>query len=76
MRGPRGPKGPYSEETTETEEEPHNTFYGEVHTASPDYQSLPQCIKASVTAKDYLWMGDYARQRLIKDMTEPEGTED
>ena len=73
MRGPRGPKGPYSEETTETEEEPHHTFYGEVH---PDYPSLPQCIKATITAKEYLWMGDYARQRLVKDMTEPEGTED
>ena len=73
MRGPIGPIGPYSKDKHETEEETHNQVYGETH---PDYSSLPLCIKASVTAKDYLWMGDYSRNRLLKDMTEPEETPD
>jgi hypothetical protein len=73
MRGPIGPKGPYAKSETTEEEAPIHTLYGEVH---PDYQNLPLCIKASVTAKEYLWMGDYSRSRLIKDMTEPEVTED
>lgn len=73
MRGPLGPIGPYHKDIKHEEEDIPNPLYGEVH---PDYQSLPVCVKASVTAKEYLWMGDYSRRHLLKDMTEPEETED
>ena len=69
MRGPRGPKGPYQDVPRETEEEP-------AHPSTSDYHGLPMGIKAHVTPKEYQWMGNYARDRLIEDFTQPQGIED
>lgn len=42
----------------------------------PDYQSLPESIKAMYTQKEYAWLDDESRENLIKDMTLPEVAED
>lgn len=42
----------------------------------PEYDELPECIKAQVSLKEYLYMGDKGRRELISDMTEPELLED
>jgi hypothetical protein len=69
IRGPKGPKGPYQDAPRETEIE-------EPITSGSDYHSLPACVKSIVSLKDYQWMGDYARSRLIEDLTQPQGIED
>ena len=38
----------------------------------PEYDELPEAIKACVTLKDYLNMGDKGRRELMQDMTCPE----
>lgn len=38
----------------------------------PDYDKLPEAVKAYVTAKAYAWMTDPERQRLLDDMCYPE----
>lgn len=68
MRGPRGPKGPYQDTLVHDE--------AELQPEGDGYDALPGCIKSVVTKKDYTWMGDYARSRLIEDMTQPQGVED
>lgn len=67
MRGPRGPKGPYQDSPTED---------GELQPEGEGYDLLPGCVKAVISKKDYLWMGDYARSRLLEDLTQPQGVED
>jgi len=69
MRGPKGPKGPYQDSPTQPELE-------ETLTSGSDYHSLPVCVKSIISLKDYQWMGDYARSRLIEDLTQPQGVED
>lgn len=39
------------------------------------YSALPEPIKASMTHKEWLWLSDAEKQRLIQTETEPE-TED
>ena len=69
IKGPKGPRGPYSDDRPETEPDIA------IHEIS-GYHGLPVCIKTHITMKDYQWMGDYARQRLIEDFTQPQGIED
>ena len=38
----------------------------------PEYDELPEVIKANVTLKEYLNMGDKGRRELLEDMTTPE----
>lgn len=38
----------------------------------PEYDELPEAIKANVTLKEYLNMGDKGRKNLIEDLTTPE----
>jgi hypothetical protein len=42
----------------------------------PEYQQLPEGIKASITPKEYAWLNDEARRNLQSDMTTPEVGED
>lgn len=41
----------------------------------PGYDELPESIKAMVTPKEYAWLGDLERARLVQSETEPEGLE-
>ena len=38
----------------------------------PDYQKLPEAVKAVYTPKEYAWLDDESRRNLIEDMTLPE----
>lgn len=38
----------------------------------PDYESLPGCMKAVVSAKEYAWLGSDGRAKLISDYTDPQ----
>ena len=38
----------------------------------PEYDELPEVIKANVTLKEYLNMGDKGRRELLEDLTTPE----
>ena len=42
----------------------------------PDYQSLPESVKAVYTQKEYAWLDDESRNNLLRDMTLPEVAED
>ena len=42
----------------------------------PEYDELPEAIKACVTLKDYLNMGDKGRRELMQDMTCPESEDE
>lgn len=42
----------------------------------PDYESLPEGIKANYTPKEYAWLDDESRNNLIQDITLPEVAED
>ncbi len=42
------------------------------HKHPPGYDSLPLAVRASVTPKEYAWMPDAAKQRIVEDMTEPD----
>ncbi len=42
----------------------------------PDYEALPEAIKATITEKEYTWMPDEERRNLQEDMTMPEYQED
>lgn len=37
-----------------------------------DYDNLPEPVKFVVSRKDYLWLSDEAKARLIQDECEPE----
>lgn len=45
------------------------------HRNPPGYDELPVPIKAIVSPKEYAWLGDLERARLMQTETEPEGTE-
>lgn len=45
-------------------------------TEHPDYASLPEAVKASISAKEYSCMGDTERRNLMQDLTMPEVFED
>ena len=71
MRGPQGPKGPFVSSQNDTlEEEPR------MISENSNYNNLPMAIRTYVSRKDYQWMGDYSRDRLIEDFTQPQGVED
>ena len=40
--------------------------------SSDDYESLPDSIKMNYTRKEYLWLSDGEKARLIQTETEPE----
>lgn len=42
----------------------------------PEYQSLPEGIKAAFTPKEYAWLDDESRRNLQRDLTSPEVGED
>lgn len=42
----------------------------------PDYEKLPEGIKSVYTPKEYAWLDDESRRRLIEDMTLPEVQEE
>lgn len=42
----------------------------------PDYTSLPEGIKAIYSPKEYAWLDDNSREKLIEDLTTPEVGED
>lgn len=44
-------------------------------TGHPEYGKLPECIKHALTEKEYAWMDDAMRARLIETETTPEWTE-
>lgn len=41
-------------------------------THHPDYDSLPDPIKAVITPKEYAWMSDQQRVDLLTDICEPD----
>lgn len=45
-------------------------------TGDADYDSLPDDIKMHVTPKEFRWMGEQGRSRLMRDFTEPDYSED
>jgi hypothetical protein len=45
-------------------------------TGNADYDNLPEDIKVHVTPKEFLWMGEQGRSRLMRDFTEPDYVED
>lgn len=42
----------------------------------PDYEKLPEAIKAQVSEKEYAWLPESDRQRVVDEFTMPEATED
>ena len=38
----------------------------------PGYDNLPEVVRASVSPKEYAWMPDAAKQRIVEGMTEPD----
>ena len=42
----------------------------------PDYQNLPEAIKSVFSPKDYAWLDDEGKRKLIEDMTTPDFTEE
>ncbi len=42
------------------------------YTNHPDYETLPKVIQSAVSPKEYAWMPDAERNRLIEDLTLPE----
>ena len=54
------------------EGEEDNTPY-DLH---PEYEKLPECIKCGVSAKEYSWLTDSQRNRLIEQECYPEIEDD
>ena len=46
-----------------------------VPTRHPEYDKLPECIKHTLTEKEFAWLDDAQRARLIESETMPEWTE-
>lgn len=42
----------------------------------PDYDALPEPIKAQVSEKEYCWLSERQRIELVQEMTMPEPTDD
>lgn len=42
----------------------------------PDYENLPESIKAEISEKEYCWMSETQRLKLEQEMTMPEATDD
>lgn len=42
----------------------------------PDYNALPESIKAEVSEKEYCWLSETQRMKLEQEMTMPEPVED
>jgi hypothetical protein len=42
----------------------------------PDYEQLPDSIKAVMTEKEYCWLSDAEKVSLVEDFTMPEAVED
>lgn len=79
MRGPKGPLGWNAPETaTPYRHELHMPTQGLPKTSiyHPGYSELPECIKSSISDKDYNSMPDELKRTLIHDMTHPEVEED
>jgi len=36
------------------------------YTPHPDYDELPDCIKYLYTEKEFAWLGDFGRSRLLE----------
>lgn len=53
-----------------------NSVLNEVLTGDREYDDLPVVIKSQVTHKEYRWMGEQGRARLMRDFTEPDYAED
>ena len=43
--------------------------------AHPDYDKLPECIKHTVTEREYAWMDESMRAKLIETETTPDWSE-
>lgn len=43
---------------------------------NPDYDALPECIKAEYTEKEYIWLPEPLKRTIIEDSTMPEDPED
>lgn len=41
-----------------------------------EYDNLPVDVRMHVTLKEYRWMGEQGRRRLMSDFTEPDYRED
>lgn len=86
MRGPKGPQGPLGprrsldipDTATPYRHEDHMPTMGlpKSPVYHPDYQRLPECVKASFSDKEYNSMPDEEKRTLIHDMTHPEVGED
>lgn len=46
------------------------------YTKHPEYDALPESIKAVYTAKEFAWLGEYGRSRLMEVECCPEPEED
>ncbi len=42
------------------------------HNHPPGYDSLPEVVRHQISPKEYAWMPDAAKQRIVEDMTEPD----
>lgn len=40
--------------------------------APKDYEALPECIKAQLSVKEWLWLSDAEKANLIQSETEPD----
>ena len=49
---------------------------GKLTSAHPEYENLPEGIKAHVSLNEFLWMGQTNRDTLFEAFTEPEYYED
>ena len=45
-------------------------------THHPDYDALPECIKAEYTPKEYAWLPQPLKDSLLEDETTPEAFND
>jgi hypothetical protein len=45
-------------------------------TPHPDYWKLPECIRARYTEKEFAWLGDFERRRLMETECYPEPEDD
>lgn len=45
-------------------------------TGDASYDALGEPLKASITHKEWLWLSDSEKGRLLRDMTEPEVFDD
>lgn len=53
-----------------------NSVLAEALTGDREYDDLPIAVRANVTHKEFMWMGEQGRARLMQDFTEPDYSED